>query len=252
MLAWADLGTVGRVADLGCGLGFFGHLLLSRFPRARIDGFDLHEETVAEARRRAAAHRGRLTFSVGDVAHLDVRDGLYDLVTTQALLVHQSRPEAVLREARRILRPGGRVLLVEPDPRAAFDALDPAPAGIEDPWPRVVAGAELRGAGRWGTETELPRLPAGFEDVAVRRHPGRFTASEALRAHLMDRDEADEAAHVELLGSLHEAGGGDPAAWRAHARALAAGRARRRRDLRDGTFAVDRWGGLHVATARRV
>jgi len=245
----ADLGSVRRVADLGCGRGFWGRVLLDRFPRARVDGFDLDDGAVTAGRAAAADVRGRLTFTVADIEALDVRDGAYDLVTTHAVLVHQSRPERTLEEARRILRPGGRILLVEPDVRAAFCALDPLPPAAVDPWPLILAGAAATGA-RWDLGGDMASLLGRLREVAVRRHPGRFRTSPLLGGHLLTRDEADEAAHVELLEGLHRAGGGSDDAWGTYASGLAEGRRERTRRLRDGSFAVDAWGGLHVAVGR--
>ena len=100
VLAWARVPPPRRVADLGCGRGLLGRLLLSRFPAARVDGFDLDEDTVASARLSAKGLRGRLTFTVADAADTDARPG-YDLVVGQAILVHQSMPERILAEARK-------------------------------------------------------------------------------------------------------------------------------------------------------
>jgi SAM-dependent methyltransferase len=259
----AQPGTVRRVADLGCGRGLLGRLLLSRWPGARIDGYDLDQETVAAARRRAGEDglRGRLTFTVGDAGCLDdVRDRTYDVVVAQAVLIHQTHPARIPAEALRILRPGGRVLLVEPDVREAFDIFDPVPAGVPDPWPEVLVGAERSGAGHWALASRLDALllDVGFEDVRVRPHPGRHRlgkgddeAERRLRDHLMSLNDPDEAAHLELLGTLHRTGGGASADWTAYAEAVTVARAGRRRAVRANEHRIDRWGALRLAVATR-
>jgi SAM-dependent methyltransferase len=256
----AAVDRLGRVADLGCGWGLLGRLLLSRWPGARIDGYDLDEDTVRAARHRAGADglRGRLTFTVADATDLDgVRSRSYDLVVAQAVLVHQSRPEQLLAEARRLLRPGGRAVLIEPDVREAFDIFDPVPADGTDPWPEILRGALLSGAGDW---TLAPRLDAslreaGFADARLRRHPGRHRlpggdpAAQGLRDHLLAREDGDEEAHLEMLGTLHRAGGGSAADWAEYSVAVTIARAARLQDLRADQHRIDRWGALYVAVA---
>jgi SAM-dependent methyltransferase len=252
VLAWASLGSPRSVAELGCGRGFLGQVLLDRLPRARIHGFDLDPESVAAARAAASHLRGRLRFEEGDAADLvDVRDGAYDLVVMQAVLVHQSRPERVLNEASRILRPGGRILVVEPDVAADFSVFDPLLAGLPDPWPTIIEGAEKTGAGRWDLAASLGSL-LPFGHIRTRQHPGRYRTGAMLTQALEQRDEKDERAHIELLGTLYAAAGGDPDSWGQYADGLAAGRLDRARALRAGTFKLDACGALHLATATRV
>ena len=250
-------GAPSRVADLGCGDGLLGRLLLRRFPKARVDGYDLDEDTVLRARALAAEDglQGRLTFTVADAGDLDVRGG-YDAVVAQAVLVHQSAPIRVLREALSLLRPGGSALFVEPDVGAAHAIFDPPPPGAPDPWPAIVRGAQAAGAGDWQVADGMSELlcEAGFLEVRAARHPGRYaipSPTGALEAHLRDLDPENEAAHLDVLAWLHAAGDGESPAWASYREALEAQRVARGRSIAAATYRLDAWGALHLATATK-
>jgi ubiquinone/menaquinone biosynthesis C-methylase UbiE len=98
-----------RVVDIGCGPGAdLGPLGADVGAGGLVVGFDR-----SEVMARRAAEKGLVT--VADGRGLPVRDGVFDAAWIRAVLVHVEDPVGVLREVRRILRPGGRVVAVEPD-----------------------------------------------------------------------------------------------------------------------------------------
>lgn len=103
-----------RVLDLGCGLGASSITLAQAYPRVRVLGVDLDEESIAEA-REAAARAGvadRVSFVVGDAA--EPRHGeTYDLVTVFEALHDMGDPEGTLRAARAVLADGGSVFVAD-------------------------------------------------------------------------------------------------------------------------------------------
>jgi SAM-dependent methyltransferase len=104
--------------DVGAGLGHWGKVLLPHLaPEARVVGIDREQEWILEAHRRAAAAglEGRLSYRLGDAAHIPFHDEVFDLVTCQTLLIHVADPRAVLREMMRVLQPGGLVVVSEPN-----------------------------------------------------------------------------------------------------------------------------------------
>lgn len=112
--AWRDLllehlpEPPAKVADLGCGTGTLS-LLLAEEGYA-VDGVDFSPEMV----RRAQAKAGQLaTFTVGDAAAPPLADAAYDVVLSRHVLWAMPSPAAALDRWLAILRPGGRLLLVE-------------------------------------------------------------------------------------------------------------------------------------------
>ena len=101
------LGDHALILDVGCGDGF--HLRLLRdFGRAgwKLEGVD------ASVRAVDAARRAGLVVHHGSVEQLDLPPSSYDLILLIATIEHVDDPPGVLRAVRRLLRPGGRVVIV--------------------------------------------------------------------------------------------------------------------------------------------
>ncbi|HEY7294056.1 MAG TPA: methyltransferase domain-containing protein [Dehalococcoidia bacterium] len=101
-----------RVLDLGCGAG---HTALAAAPRAaEVVAVDVTPEML-EVAAGLAARRGlrNIEFRRADVAALPFPDGSFDVVTSRYSAHHYADPQQALREAARVLRPGGRFLLVD-------------------------------------------------------------------------------------------------------------------------------------------
>jgi ubiquinone/menaquinone biosynthesis C-methylase UbiE len=102
------------ILDYGCGRGGQALDLAARGAR-HVTGFDISEAEVAEAREGAlsAGVAGQTTFLVADAHATALPDAAFDLVVGSSIL-HHLELEPALWEIRRILRPGGRALFVEP------------------------------------------------------------------------------------------------------------------------------------------
>jgi len=101
-----------RVADVGCGQGWSTIALARAFPTADVDGLDLDDASIAEARRHAAEAGIGVDFLAADATALAAR-GPYDLVLILEALHDMPRPADVLRAARAALAVGGAVLVVD-------------------------------------------------------------------------------------------------------------------------------------------
>jgi SAM-dependent methyltransferase len=95
-----------RILDVGCGTGA-NLLMLSEYGEA--EGVDISEDALAFCRER-----GLDKVRLGAGEELPYEDGTFDLVTAFDVVEHMDDDLAGLREMRRVLRPGGRVLLFVP------------------------------------------------------------------------------------------------------------------------------------------
>lgn len=103
-----------RVLDAGCGAGY-GAAMLAEAGAAEVLAVDLEPRNVRYA-RRCSAHP-KVRYETADLERLDrleLPDGSFDLVVSSNVLEHLERPERFLGEARRLLTPGGEMLLVMP------------------------------------------------------------------------------------------------------------------------------------------
>lgn len=107
-----------RVADVGCGRGRALNELAGWFPNSMFTGYDLSEEAIGYARdtaRRLGVDNA--VFHVQDAARLDeaLDPASVDLVTTFDAVHDQADPDAVVRNIRRALAPGGVYLAEDID-----------------------------------------------------------------------------------------------------------------------------------------
>ena len=101
-----------RLLDVGCGTGYLLGSLASRCPDAsELVGIDPAPSMIEVA--TAAARDKRLIFSVGVAERLPYPDDNFDLVVSTTSFDHWSDQQAGLRECARVLRPGGRLVLVD-------------------------------------------------------------------------------------------------------------------------------------------
>src|ERR1044072_5482114 len=99
-----------RVLEIGCGLGTDG----ARFARAGAlyTGVDLTEAAVSLARRRFELEGLPGEFRVADDEALEFPDESFDLVYSHGVLHHTPDARAALREVHRVLKPGGRAVVM--------------------------------------------------------------------------------------------------------------------------------------------
>jgi len=109
----AALSAGGRVADVGCGYGWSSIGIATRWPTARVDGFDVDAPSLERARRNAeeAGVADRVRFREEDVGSLDA-DG-YALVTAFECVHDMPDPVPVLAAMRRMAGQDGTVLVMD-------------------------------------------------------------------------------------------------------------------------------------------
>jgi SAM-dependent methyltransferase len=155
-----------KLLDLACGPGLVSEAAVER--GATPAGLDFAPTMIERARMRCPG----LTFVEGDAQNLGFEDGVFDAVTMNFGILHLSKPEAALSEARRVLVPGGRfayTVWVE-EGHIADEILDAAIAAHAAP-------------------VELPHGPPVY----------RFADADVARAALAEAGFDGEAAEVETI-----------------------------------------------------
>lgn len=99
------------VLDIACGEGY-GSSMLADVAKSVI-GVDIAEEAIAHASTQYAA--SNLAFRQGNAAEIPLEDASVDLVVSFETIEHHDRHEDMLREIKRVLRPGGLLLISSPD-----------------------------------------------------------------------------------------------------------------------------------------
>lgn len=99
-----------RVLEIGCGLGTDG----AQFASAGADyiGVDLTDAAVDLARKRFEVFNLPGRFCKADAENLEFDDGAFDLIYSHGVLHHTPDTKRAISEIKRILRPGGRVVVM--------------------------------------------------------------------------------------------------------------------------------------------
>lgn len=108
-----ELPAEADVLEVGTGGGFNAEALLRRFPDWRLTATDYDPEMVDLARRRLASLDHGVNLEQADATALRYDDGSFDLVIAIGVLHHVGAWERAVREAARVLRPGGALLAVD-------------------------------------------------------------------------------------------------------------------------------------------
>ncbi|WP_217915744.1 arsenite methyltransferase [Miltoncostaea marina] len=158
--AVAELREGETVLDLGSGGGIDVLLSARRVgPAGRVYGLDMTEEMLALARRAAAdAGAANIVFLKGHIEQIPLPAETVDVVISNCVVNLSPDKPAVLAEAFRVLRPGGRVGIADV---VAEDGLSAAERVRRGSWAGCIAGALGRG------EYERLLAASGFEAASV-------------------------------------------------------------------------------------
>lgn len=149
------------ILDLGCGEGQHSIRLAEAF-RAAVHGVDpvprhieLANERLDEAAQRNPELRKRVRFELGAAESLPIQDTSIDLIWCCEVLYHVASLDKAFAECRRVLRPGGHMLIYH---NFATDRLEPREA---EWWHRATPGTVSANADR--QHVEVAFTDAGFE-----------------------------------------------------------------------------------------
>jgi SAM-dependent methyltransferase len=113
-----ELAAGRAVLDVACGEGY-GSALLAEVAQS-VTGVDIDAAAVAHA--AAKYRRGNLRFSAGSATAIPLADATVDLAVSFETIEHLAEHDAMLAEIRRVLRPGGALLISSPDRREYTEA----------------------------------------------------------------------------------------------------------------------------------
>ncbi len=139
-----------RILDIGSGPGFLAAEMMSEVgPSGQISGIDVSEHMLAMARERCSRLGAAPTvdFQLADATKLPFPDGSFDAVVSTQVYEYVADVDAALEEARRVLRAGGRLLVVDTDwDSIVWHGANPALAArVLKAWEEHLAHAHLPG-----------------------------------------------------------------------------------------------------------
>ena len=166
-----NLRTSERVLEVGCGGGYLTYEA-ARFvgPTGRVCAIDISPDQIAAAQQRGAEF-GWVEFRIADVASPPYGDAEFDAVFAVQVLEYMTDLDAALRQIHRMLRPGGRLVIVATD-------------WSSEVWHSEKGPRMQRVLTAWAPHTPCPNLPsilgARLRRVAIQ--PLRQTAIPILNA----------------------------------------------------------------------
>ncbi|MCU4717848.1 methyltransferase domain-containing protein [Halapricum hydrolyticum] len=111
-IGWLELDGDERVLDVGCGTGFATEGLLQHVET--VYGLDQSPHQLEKAYAKFG-RSGPVRFTRGDAERLPYRDDAFDVVWSSGSIEYWPNPVDALEECRRVVKPGGKVLIVGPD-----------------------------------------------------------------------------------------------------------------------------------------
>lgn len=113
-----DLSSYESFLDIGCGEGHWTQTLLPFLNKgASVKGLDKEDASIQKARNNAVkiGNSDIIDYSVGNMESIPFANNSFDLVTCQTVLIHTPNVGQILKEVKRVLRPGGRFIAAEPN-----------------------------------------------------------------------------------------------------------------------------------------
>ena len=177
-----NLGGCESLLEIGCGVGAQTKHILEHWPQLRISSIDKSDSHLGVASKYLEAEIAgdQVHLLRCDAAKLPFSENLFDVVMTIWVLEHVAHPASILSEAKRVLRPGGQLILTEVD-NETFGFF-PENEVIEGWWAKFNTYQQAAGADPFvGQRLDVLARACGFSSVSKEVLPIVSSAREPER-----------------------------------------------------------------------
>jgi SAM-dependent methyltransferase len=166
----AGLAAGMKVADFGCGTGTMTRTMASiAGPSGSVTGIDVHRAQIQKARELCVTEGlNNTVFVEADACRTGLSSNIFDLAYCRFLLLHLPDPKACLREMRRVLKPGGIIVIEDGDLASASSVPATALNAFADLFMQL---GPIRGVD-YSIENRLCHMiaDAGFSGISLKVH----------------------------------------------------------------------------------
>lgn len=154
-----------RALEVGCGHGIRTRLMAKHFPNVEVIGVDRSLELLG-----TESSVKNLSFIHADLYDLPFCDESFDFIYARLVFMHLSDPKQAIKNLKRLLSPGGKILIEDADRDCMF--FEPAPKSFTDFWKKVQDGQRrLGGDPNIGRKLASLLKSAGFQNVQTEVQP---------------------------------------------------------------------------------
>ncbi len=132
--------------EVGCGPGFLTGAVATLIPQGQAVGLDLSSEMMSVAHTIVAPEHPNVSFQQGSAYELPFDDGRFDFAYSRLVYQHLADPLAALAQARRVVKPGGKVCVLDIDD--GWLSLHPPCPAFERLTQRVIEAKQSEGGDR--------------------------------------------------------------------------------------------------------
>jgi ubiquinone/menaquinone biosynthesis C-methylase UbiE len=125
-----EISPASSVLEVAPGPGYFA-VELAKLGEYQVTGLDISQTFVEIARTNAAEAKVQAQFQRGDASRMPFKAERFDYVVCRAAFKNFSAPEAALREMYRVLKPGGRALIIDMRGDASRESMKEAAKGMK-------------------------------------------------------------------------------------------------------------------------
>ncbi len=110
--SWAEISPLDIVLDVGCGTGEFERLLLAEYSSLQIVGVDISEKMLAIAKQKCSIYP-QVSFELASASALPFNSDSFDVIVSASSFHYFDDPLAALTEIKRVLKPDGKVVILD-------------------------------------------------------------------------------------------------------------------------------------------